>query len=212
MKGFLTGKLNTAGRIMFVLAGIAIGLSLLFSWWSLKLIAPMYPEGLEVNVYADKLGPQEDITILNTLNHYVGMKHLDEADFPELIIIPWVVAAVALLSILTALIRRNWAAVGTLAIFAIGGVIGLTRMYHWLSTFGTTLDPKSAITIEPFVPPILGKNVLAGGTYTTYSNFGIGVYLLLAAMLIMVIVLWKFRQRDPKAPSNKKKPATAGDR
>ncbi|MCL1791472.1 MAG: hypothetical protein FWG40_09040 [Peptococcaceae bacterium] len=212
MGKFLNGKLSMSGRILFLLAAVLLGLSLLFPWWTLKLEAPQYPEGLSMNVYAYKLtggktpsDPPDidDLYRLNILNHYVGMMEIDEATFPELTIIPWVVAAIALLAGVTALVRRHWLALVTFLSFAVGGVLGVSRMLHWLQTFGTDLDPKAAIKIDPFVPPVMGPNTLAN--FKTMSAFGVGGWLVggVAVLIVAALVLafWRYRKWGKESSS-----------
>ena len=212
MIGFLNGKLTNAGRVMFLFAAVLLGVSLLFPWWTLKLEAPQYPEGLKMNVYAYKLTggttPSDppgidDLYRLNILNHYVGMMEIDEATFPELTIMPWVVGVIALLAAAAALARRHWLAVVSFLTFAAGGVLGMNRMFHWLNTFGTDLDPRAAIKIDPFVPPVIGPNTLAN--FKTWSAFGVGGYLVgvVAVLMVAALVLafWRYRQWNKKSSS-----------
>ena len=200
MTSFLNGKLNNKGRILYVLAAILLGISLYFPWWTMVLEAPQYrgDRALTLSVYAHKL--DGNIDILNTLNRYIGMMQIDEASFPELQVIPWFVGALIFLSILTALVRRNSLALATFAAFCISGAIGFSRMLHWLHTFGTDLDPRAAFRIEPFVPPIIGTHQLAN--FTTFSNFGLGAYLLGVVALLMIVALWRCRQCDGKSSSS----------
>ncbi|MEG6513870.1 hypothetical protein V6C32_18400 [Desulforamulus ruminis] len=197
MRKFLYGRLNHTGRILYLLAAVLLGVSLFFPWWSMDLVAPQYPEGLNMSVYAHKIGGRIDI--LNNLNHYIGMKEINEANFPELKIIPWVVGSVAFLAALTAWLRHNGLAIFTTVAASFGGALGLYRMFHWLHKFGTDLDPNAPIKIPPFVPPVIGTNKLAN--FMTYTGFGLGGYLLGIAILLMFISLWRFRQWDEKSSS-----------
>lgn len=197
MKNLLCGRLNNTGRILYLLSAALLGVSLFFPWWSMDLMAPQYPEGLNMSVYAYKIGGRIDI--LNNLNHYIGMKEINEANFPELKIMPWAVGSVALLAALTALLRRNWLAISTAVMASFGGGLGLYRMFHWLHKFGTDLDPHAPIKIPPFVPPVMGTNQLAN--FTTHTGFGLGGYLLGLAILLMFISLWRFRQWEEKSSS-----------
>lgn len=49
------------------------------------------------------------------------------------------------------------------------------------------------IEMEPFVPPIIGENVVAN--FTTYSLLGTGAYLVIAAFILLLIPLWKDRKQ-----------------
>ncbi|MDR2737304.1 MAG: hypothetical protein LBB49_07040 [Gracilibacteraceae bacterium] len=212
MGKFLNGNLSKAGRIFYLLAAVLLGLSLLFPWWTLRLEAPQYPEGLSMSVYAYKLAggkipsdpdDVDDIYRLNILNHYIGMMEIDEGTFTELTVMPWVVGALALLVAAAALVRRNWLAIVAFLTLGAGGVVGMNRMFHWLNTFGSDLDPKAAIKIDPFVPPVMGQNTLAN--FKTWSSFGLGGYLVGVAVVLMVVALVlafrRYRQWDKKSSS-----------
>ncbi|MEW6622172.1 MAG: hypothetical protein AB1420_03415 [Bacillota bacterium] len=194
MQDFLKSRLTPVGRVLFVLAALAILISLFFPLWYLNLEATMYPEGLSMEVYANKIGGRIDI--INNLNHYIGMKEISEADFPELTFMPYVVGLVALLILLSAGLGRVDIAVVTLGLASVGGMLGIYRLWYWLHLYGTDLDPKAAIKIPPFTPPMIGKNQLAN--FTTYTGFGIGGYLLILGILLLLIALWRFRECDAK--------------
>lgn len=190
MGKFLKGKLTVTGRVLFVVAGLLLIASLFFPWWRLDLIATMYPEGLRMEVFANKIGGRIDI--LNNLNHYIGMKEISEADFPELKFMIYIVGVIVALAFLTAATGKVWLGSTAFVIAGGGGLLGLYDLWYWLSKYGTDLDPMAAIKVPPFVPPMIGKNQFAN--FTTYSSFQLGGYLLGAGIILMLIALWRFRQ------------------
>lgn len=198
MKNLLKSELNVTGRILFVTAALLLIVSLLFPWWYLKLVAPQYQEGLTMSVYAYKIDGRIDI--INNLNHYIGMKEISPADFPELKLMPYIVGAVAFLALLTAVSKRAWLGLLTFILAGSGGALGLYDCWRWLHKYGTELDPHAPITIPPFTPPIIGVNHLAN--FTTYTGFGIGGYLLFLGIMLMPLVLWRFRQWREKPSSS----------
>lgn len=165
-------------------AALMIG-SLFLPWWSMKFFAPQYPEGLDIIVYPNKLAG--NIDIVNGLNHYIGMAPFSEASFPELKLLPMVVIALAVLMAVAGVLRSSKMVWVALASFAVVGVGGLWDMARWLRKFGTELDPKAPIKLDPFVPPIFGKNVIAN--FTTYSNFQIGALVLLIVGVLLALAL-----------------------
>lgn len=191
------GRLNTTGRILFLLAAALLIASLFFPWWYMNLVATQYPEGLPMTVYAHKIGGRIDI--LNNLNHYIGMRDIKEENFPELKVMPYAVSFVAFLALLTALFQRSWLGLLTLGLGSAGGALGIFQLWHWLHKYGTELDPRAAIKIPPFTPPMIGTNQLAN--FTTHTGFGLGGWLLGLGILLMLISLWRFRQWDEKSSS-----------
>jgi hypothetical protein len=81
---YLAKPLNLTSRVL-LLAGVAL---LMASYWAplwrIKLVAPQYAEGLTLHIHSWRIvagNGGHDITEINNLNHYIGMKPLAEADF-----------------------------------------------------------------------------------------------------------------------------------
>lgn len=186
--------LNLWATLSLLTAAALTLLSLFLPWWAMKFYAPQYPEGLNIVVYPSRLAG--DIEIVNGLNHYIGMAPFSEASFPELKVLPVVVVALALLMAAAGALRRRVLAWTTLGLFAVVGVGGLWDMARWLRKFGTELDPQAPIKLDPFVPPILGKNTIAN--FTTFSTFQVGALALLLAGALLVLAL-TLRDRPARA-------------
>jgi hypothetical protein len=189
MKG-KTNKLSVVSSILIVVSAILIVTSLFFPWWQMIFFAPQYPEGLNIIVYPNKLEGQIDI--VNGLNHYIGMDNFSEENFPELSYLAYLVGGLAVITLLTALIRKKSVLYGLVGLIAIGGVLGVVDLRKALHDFGTNLSPQAPIKIDPFVPPILGHNTVAN--FVTNSVLGPGSYLLIAAFILLLIPLWKDRK------------------
>lgn len=153
--------------------------------------APQYPEGLNIIVYPNKLEGQIDI--INGLNHYIGMSNFGEENFPELSYLIYLIGGLAVLTLITAMLRNKKVLYGLIGIFVIGGAAGVLDLYFALKNYGTNLSPEAPIKIDPFVPPIIGENTVAN--FVTHSQLGTGVYFVIAAFLLLLIPLWKDRKR-----------------
>lgn len=175
-------KMPVTSRIALVFASIIMLVSMFLPWWGLKFWAPQYPEGLDIIVYPMRLAG--DIDIINSLNNYIGMAHFSEETFPEFIVFPYLIilATIALLAV--AYLNRRIYYFALIAAAAIAGGVGLYRMYYWLHTFGTNLDPTAPITVDPFVPPIIGPNTIAN--FETFSNFSVGGWLIFVVIILVV--------------------------
>lgn len=187
----LKNRLSLFSSALLGIAALVIAGSLFFPWWRMNFIAPQYPEGLNIIVYPHKL--EGEIDIVNGLNHYIGMAEFSEENFPELSYLPFIIGGLAVLTLITALLRKKSFLYALIAIFTIGGSLGVYDLYRWLHNFGTNLSPTAPITIEPFVPPILGENTIAN--FVTHSYLGTGSYLILVAFLLILIPLWKDREQ-----------------
>ncbi|MEW8987047.1 MAG: hypothetical protein AB2401_08615 [Bacillus sp. (in: firmicutes)] len=184
-------KLSLFSSLMIAISALLIASSLFFPWWKMEFFAPQYPEGLNIVVYPDKL--EGEIDNINALNHYIGMNKFSEESFPELQYLTYLIGGLAVIVLSAALIRKKSYLYGTIILFAVGGAVGVWDLRRWLVSFGTDLDPKAPITMDPFVPPIIGENIVAN--FTTYSLLQTGSYLIVAAFIMILIPLWKDRQR-----------------
>lgn len=182
-------KLSVTSMFFLIIASVILAVSMFFPWWGMKFIAPQYPEGLDIIVYPNKM--EGRIDIINGLNHYIGMKEFSEESFPELQYLPYIIGGMAVLTLLVGLLRNRKALYGLIGLFTIGGILGIYDIHRWLKSYGTDLDPKAPIEIEPFVPPIIGENTLAN--FVTHSYFSTGSYLLGVAFLFLLLPLWKDR-------------------
>lgn len=189
---------NRLSKISTILLLIAAGLfilSLFFPWWRMDFFAPQYPEGLDIIVYPDEV--TGDIDIINNLNHYIGMKEFNTESFPELKFLKYIVYVFVVLTLIVAFTRNKLYLYILTALLAIGGAVGLIDMHFWLKEYGTNLDPNAAMYLDPFVPPIIGKNQIAN--FTTYSKFGLGGYILGVIFIIFVVCLWIDRSKKNEA-------------
>lgn len=183
-------NLSNMSAILVASAAVLLAVSIFLPWWGMKFYAPQYPEGLDIIVYPTTL--KGDIDIVNGLNHYIGMTEFSNESFPELAYMPYIIAGLALLILVGAFIRNKKVLIGLIGLYSALGALGIWDMYRWLKKFGTELDPKAPIELEPFVPPLIGENTIAN--FVTNSAFSYGAYLLAVVFLLLVIPLWKDRK------------------
>src|SRR5215204_362023 len=74
-------KMSIASRLLITLASLSMTAVFFLPVWFIFLVAPQYPEGLEMNIWLNKISGQVDI--INGVNHYIGMKHISGDMFPE---------------------------------------------------------------------------------------------------------------------------------
>lgn len=171
-------------RAFFIGASWLLLLSVLFPYWGMTLLAPQYPGGLHVLVYVTHLAG--DVTEIDNLNHYVGMKKITQAAQIEKFLAPLAIGAAALLISTLAHTRRRFAAVLALPALLFP-VIFLADMYFWLYQYGHTLDPNAPLRIPPFTPPLFGVGMV--GQFKTIAQFHLGFWLALAASLLVAMGL-----------------------
>src|SRR5215471_9975171 len=98
---FLHKPLNLRSRLALLAAAVAIALSLFFPLWKMHLVAPQYSDGLDLYIYSYKIEGGgyngQHLAEINNLNHYIGMKPIQQADFTEMELMPFVFGIIILL-------------------------------------------------------------------------------------------------------------------
>jgi hypothetical protein len=176
-------------------AAILLIISIFLPYWSLVLHAPQYPKGLVVNAYINRL--EGDVQEIDSLNHYIGMRPLNEAAQFERSISAFAISALALLVLAAVFIHSPWAVLLSLPAVLLPPVF-LADLYFWLSHFGQNLDPHAALSnsIDPFTPTILGEGIIGQFKTVAYADFG----LILASMASILILVGLYLQRRAYKP------------
>lgn len=177
--------------LLFAGAAILLIISVFLPYWEMELIAPQYPKGLHVTAYVNRL--TGDVFEIDGLNHYIGMRPLDEAaQFEKSVSIIGIVS-VSLLILAAIFVHTKWVVLLTLPAILMP-VMFLADLQWWLAKFGTELDPAAPLSsaIEPFVPSVLGRGVIA--QFETVATPGIGLYLAILASILVVVGLYFHRK------------------
>lgn len=177
--------------LFFVAATILLVISILQPYWQLTLHAPQYPKGLTVTAYVNRL--EGDVQEIDGLNHYIGMRPLNEAATFERTISIYGIVVLALLILAAVYIHNRWAALMALPALLLPMVF-LLDLQYWLANFGQNLDPTAPLSssIKPFVPPVLGEGKIA--QFRTVAEPGTGLWLAVAASLVILVGLWFHRR------------------
>src|SRR5690606_32894056 len=95
-------RIKSLHRAILTISGVALLAVIMLPIWRIELIAPQYPEGLEMFIYSYKLGGQ--VEIINGLNHYIGMKVLKAEDFIEFQVLPYIIAVYGLFFVIVGIV------------------------------------------------------------------------------------------------------------
>jgi hypothetical protein len=193
---------------LFVAAAVLIVSSIFFPYWHMRLNAPQFPRGLDLTVYLDHV--EGDISTIDGLNHYIGMKPLGDAAELERLLAPFAVAVTVLLLAATAFIHRRWFAPLVLPAMFLP-LLFLGDMYLWLRSYGLGLDPRAALSssVKPFVPALLGHGTI--GQFSTDAELLLGFWLAVTASLLILVGLhYRRRTRRQLARDAAPLPTTAG--
>jgi len=197
--------MNRLSRALVVAAALAVATMLVTPLWTVHLGAPQYPEGLGMTIHINTVrGASEfDLMKINQLNHYIGMKVISPDAIPELKVMPWIVAALALAGLAVAAMgRRRWLMVW-LGAFALFGAVGIADFWRWEYDYGHDLDFENAIIKVPgmtYQPPLIGTKQLLNFTATSWPSTGAiaaGLAILLGAAALVVSA--------PRAPRRQSK-------
>lgn len=184
-----SNKISSLSKVLLVLTSVFLIGSLFFPIWRIELDAPQYPEGLELQLWANRI--DGDVDIINGLNHYIGMKTLHTENFFEFTVLPYIISFFALLTLVILFLNRKKGALVLFVSFIIFGILSAIDFYRWNYDYGHNLDPDAPIKVPgmAYQPPMLGfKQLLNFGAYSIPDTGG---WLLIFSGAALFIVVFK---------------------
>ena len=176
--------------------------------WRIQLHAPQYPEGLGLRIWVDRItgAKPNDLNSINGLNHYIGMHAIEPGDFPELRLMPWLLAGLIAVGLLVALVGKRGPLYAWLQLIVLAGVAGMVDFYRWGYAYGHELDEHAAIKVPgmSYQPPVIGTKQLLNFHASSWPDIGAGVAcLVLAVGLTIALLEWRraHRAAGEAAPS-----------
>jgi len=177
--------------ILLVVAALLLLISIFLPYWKVTLYAPQYPGGLEAKLYVNQVSG--DVQEIDILNHYIGMKPMEEAAPLERSLSIVIIGGIVLLSIGAIYVHSPIALF--LSIPAIlYPLFFLGDLYFWMWNFGMNLDKRAPLSgaVKPFVPPLLGEGKIA--QFKTIATWEVGLYLSIVASIIIIVGLYFHRK------------------
>jgi copper chaperone NosL len=169
---------RTKSRLLVALAALVLLPIFVTPLWSIRLVAPQYPEGMGMNIGVSEVRghDEHDIQNINILNHYIGMQAIDPEGIPELDIFPPVLMGIIALGLVAAAIGRRWALTAWLVLFVGLSVAAFADFYLWMLDYGHNLDPMAAIKVPgmTYTPPLIGSKTLLNITASSWPHIGSG--------------------------------------
>lgn len=195
--------MGNLSKLLLVIAGISLVITIFIPIWRIELSAPQYPEGLVMLIYANKLGG--DVEIINGLNHYIGMQTLHAENFIEFSILRYIIGFFAIVCFVVAIAGRKKLLNILLGTFITFGGVAMIDFYRWEYNYGHELDPNAAIIVPgmAYQPPLIGYKVLLN--FGAYSIPDVGGWLFIVSGILMVIAV--LLETGWIARFGKKKPA-----
>jgi hypothetical protein len=184
-------KLYRLPTILFVAAALLLLVSIFLPYWEMTLLAPQYPGGLHITAYVNEL--TGDVAEIDGLNHYIGMRPLNEAAKLERSVSVFAIGALALLVVAAIFVHTRWVVLLVLPAILMP-VVFLLDLQYWLRDFGLNLDETAALSssIDPFVPQVLGRGMIA--QFETIATPGTGLWLAIIASILCIVGLYFHRK------------------
>ena len=191
-------KMSPSHRFLIGLCGVALVAVIFLPIWRIELDAAQYPEGLELQIYSNKLAGE--VEIINGLNHYIGMKTLHADDFIEFTVLPYLIALFAAGFLFVAALNSKKALYILFFAFLLFGVVAMVDFYIWEYNYGHNLDPNAPIKVPgmSYQPPLIGYKQLLN--FGAYSIPDIGGWIF---VLVGVIVAYCSMQEWRKSKNTK---------
>jgi hypothetical protein len=180
-------------RLALLAALVPLALSFTQPLWNIRMFAPQYPQGLSLDIYAYTIeggNDGNDLNEINILNHYIGMRKLERAEFTDLDWIPFAIGILALLTLRVAALGDLRALIDLAVLTVYFGLFSAGRFAFRLWVFGHYLDPKAPVRVDPFLPPIFGTKQIANFTASSYPRAGT-ILITLFAAIVLALALWQ---------------------
>lgn len=199
---FFDRPLGWGSRISILIAAAMLVPVFFFPMYRMTLYSNQFPDGLNLYIYSGTLrGGQsearDDLKEINSLNHYIGMHALEEADFSEFQWIPLMLGFFIILSLRSVVMGKMSSVVDTVVLFGWFGLFALWHFYSRLYTYGHNLDPSAAVKVTPFTPPIFGSQQIAN--FTVFNYPAAGTYLMLGFVVLSALAIWMSARQKQKA-------------
>ena len=196
---FLHKPLNLGSRICLLAAAATIVVALFFPLWKMHLVAPQYSDGLDLYIFPYKIRGGgfhgQHLAEINNLNHYIGMKPLQQADFLEMLWMPFVFGFIILMLLRSVVLGAMSNVIDLFAVYAYFGLFSIGSFWYRLYQYGHNLDPHAPVHIQPFTPYLIGVKQIAN--FREFSFPGLGAYLLCVSVLLIVLAGWFSRKEQP---------------
>jgi hypothetical protein len=197
---FFELPLNLRSRVLILVAVVVLLPVFFFPLWTMSFFSNQYTDGLVLRIYSyqmegGKTPNRDDLREINSLNHYIGMRALQESDFSEFTWVPLVIGILGILALRAMVIGKMANLVDVFALFVYFGAYSMWSFYHRLYLYGHNLDPTASIKVQPFTPPVFGSKVIANFTVNSYPALGSYAFFAFALLLAVAILLSAKRTR-----------------
>lgn len=200
-QAFFQHPVSLQARILLLLAALLLPVAFQFPLWTMSFESNQYPDPLRLAIYVNQLEGQktvqrDDLREINSLNHYIGMRPLLESDFSEFLWMPFVLGFFGLI-LLRAVVFGNLRDLVDITVLLIYfSLFSFWNFYHRLYQYGHNLNPEAAIKVEPFTPPLYGREKVANFWVESFPGQGSYALVLFGLLILAALALtvWKTRR------------------
>jgi O-antigen/teichoic acid export membrane protein len=121
------------------------------------------------------------------------MRDLVTEDFGEFKWLPFVIGILGLLFLRAAVLGKVSHLVDVTVLYLYFSLFALWSFAYKMYRYGHDLDPKAAVKVEPFLPPLFGYKKLANFEVYSYPQFG-SYALALASLCLLGGCFLAYRQ------------------
>jgi len=177
-------NLQPISRVFIALAAVLMVSAYFLPLWQILMWAPQYPEGLEMDIWINDI--KGDVKIISALNHYIGMKHIEVAMFPEFQYMGYIVGSLIGFGLLTALLNKRALLWSYVILLVATGIAALVDFYLWGYDYGHNLDPTAPIVVPgmSYQPPLIGTKQLLN--FTAFSGPDVGGWIFVVSALLVM--------------------------
>src|SRR5438045_9787095 len=128
------------------------------------------------------------------------MHKITPTDFKEFTYLPQLLTFFGVMALLAALVNRRWLAILGWLLFTGFAAVMFSDYARWLWQYGHDLDPRAALKLPAFTPPLIGYARMAN--FHVWSLPGAGTVLLGFAWLLGPVVFWIEHRAARRAGAN----------
>ncbi|MCU0321060.1 MAG: hypothetical protein MUE72_01515 [Chitinophagaceae bacterium] len=180
-------NLTVKSRWLIALASVIMISAFFLPLWQILMWAPQYPEGLKMEIWYNDI--KGDVKIISALNHYIGMKHIEVAMFPEFNYMVYIIASLIAFGLITFILNKRIYLFTYVILLIATGIAALVDFYLWGYDYGHNLDPTAPIVVPgmSYQPPLIGTKQLLN--FTAFSGPDIGGWIFIASALLVITAL-----------------------
>ena len=187
-------------RILMFVAALSLLMLFVFPMWKIVLYAPQYPDGVQMDIWINKIGGPNPATLqnINILNHYVGMKYIEPDSIPELQYFQYIALGMVALGLIVAFVNKRQLFLAWTVLFVIMCILAMYDFYLWEYDYGHSLSDTAPIKIPgaSFQPPLIGKKDILNFVALSLPHIA-GYFVMLS--IFSGFAAWWFKKKQDKA-------------